>query len=125
MRSDLCTLHILLVLPLWLVLSGCHATPSVVSMEMRAAEKDVLVCDVELAQPLPASAYLDWAEESVAAREGGVQNPFFETPVYELLYAFRVGSEPLATVLYRVDPEAGELHHHRTLVYHSEERVDE
>lgn len=121
-------------------LSGCRSTGDVVSVELRAAEKDVLVWDVELDGPRAAEQYLDWAEASLEARGRELENPYFGFPVYEVLYSFRQGRRQLATVLYRrTDPSkddpsrsdpsrsdpsrnaAGPLVHVRTLVYHGDD----
>ncbi len=102
-------------------LAGCRAPAEALSLEMRAPEKDVLVLDVELAQGVAPEEYLAWARESVASF-GDIENPYFDAPVYELVYCFHAGARHLATVLYRrTDAGAGPgLEHHRTLVFRPE-----
>jgi hypothetical protein len=102
--------------------TGCaSATPRVLSIDLQAAEKDVLVCRIELDSPVAPEGYADWAEQNISEIGAQPRNPFYETtPVYEFIYAFHAGGKRLATVQYRVgedDPERN-LKYVRTNVYH-------
>ncbi len=97
-------------------------------IDLRATEKDVIICSVEVSAPLEPEEYLEWARTDLARAGGEVENPFFATPVYELCYRFHSGARSLATVLYRRKEEdgsarAGRLEHAETIVFHSASAV--
>ncbi len=103
-------------------------TPQIIAVDLRATEKDVLVCSVEVGAALPPEGYMAWTEKHLLDLGSCPINPFYEdTPVYELIYAFHDGRHQLATVEYRADrgtevSPARPLKYIKTNVYHGRDR---
>ena len=107
-------------LPLLGGLLGCHSAAPMrtLDIELRTPEKDVLIYDIEVAEPTSPRSYRDWAVAQLSQVGGEPENERYPgIPIYEVWYRFRWGRETLAEVSFRRDEGgSGPLTHAQTIV---------
>jgi hypothetical protein len=101
-------------------LAGCHGSAQMrpIEIELETPEKDILVYDIEIAEPTGPRTYRNWAQEQLDALGGSPKNEKYPgVPIYEVWYRFRLGGETIAEVSFRrEDGGEGALVHAQTIV---------
>ncbi len=102
------------------LVGGCHAAAPMrpLDIELQTPEKDILIYEIEIAEPTSPRGYRDWASEQLASLGTEPVNELYPgIPIYEVWYRFRLGRETIAEVAFRRDEGGnGPLVHAQTIV---------
>ncbi|MFN0058797.1 MAG: hypothetical protein ACKVX7_10110 [Planctomycetota bacterium] len=110
---------------LTLAITGCHSVPTPVTRRVHAAQKDVVLYQVELSGPTSPLKYFELAERELAESGRRIAHSSDSgAPIYEINMVFHVGMRRLATVTFRLDESQDDrLRHYQTLVFHPQPRT--